>query len=146
MKIILCGLSGTGKTTIGDQLADRGWTHFDCEKEHQRNPDWIPHPITYMPDEENVVASWGFIPHFMETVWDILEHGYEALWLKGNDKYRVRDLIGRGEPENFLQNRTRLRQGLGYYAIKPEMVLNVFRADGSRWDVASLIHDVYWTA
>jgi len=145
-KILLCGLSGTGKTTIGNQLADRGWTHFDCEFEHLNNPLWVSDPIAHMPEGENVVASWGFIPHFMETVWDILEAGYLGVWLQGSHEHRLRDIIKRGDPQTFLDNRIRLRQGLGFHSIEPDMVLNTFRPNGSRWDVASLIHSVYWTA
>jgi len=145
-KILLCGLSGSGKTTIGNQLAKRGWTHFDCEIEHLNNPLWVTDPINHMPKDENVVASWGFIPHFMETVWDILDSDYLAVWLHGTDQHRIQSLIERGEEEIFWKLRQRKRQGLGFHVIDPDMVLNAYRPDGSRWDVASLIHSVYWTA
>jgi septin family protein len=145
MRILLCGLSGTGKTTIGNQLADRGWTHFDCELEHSHNPLWLSDPIAHMPEGKNVVASWGFIPHLMETVWDILDAGYLAVWLQGSHENRLRSVMERGETETFLEDRVRLRQGLGLQSIEPDMVLNTFRPNGSRWDVASLIHSVYWT-
>jgi len=145
-RILLCGLSGTGKTTIGNQLSDLGWAHFDCELEHLTNPEWISDPLTYMPHETNVVASWGFIPHFMETVWDILDAGYLPVWLQGKDEYRLQSVIERGDSETFLHTRTRVRQGLAFHTIEPDMVLNTFKPNGLRWDVAALIHSVYWTA
>lgn len=145
MKILLCGLSGTGKTTAGNQLAERGWVHFNCEEEFLSNPQWLGDPLEYMPHSLNVVASWGFVPHFMDQVWDIIEDGYLPVWLQGNEEYRLRDLTSRGEAKDFLQDRPRSRQNLGRYAIEPDMVLNVFRSDGSRWDIVSFIHDVYWS-
>jgi hypothetical protein len=145
-KILLCGLSGSGKTTVGNQLRERGWIHFDCEARHVENPLWVEDPLEHLPDGVNVVASWGFIPHFMETVWDILDAGYLGIWLHGSHENRLRSTMKRGGPENFLEDRARLRQGLGLRSIKPDMVLNTFRPNGSRWDVASLIHSVYWTA
>jgi hypothetical protein len=144
-RILLCGLSGAGKTTIGKQLADRGWVHFDCEVEPRGNPQWFSDPIRNMPEGENVVASWGFIPHFMETVWDILDAGYLAVWLHSTHENILKSVVERGEPETFLENRTHLRQKLGLHSIEPDMFLNTFRPNGSRWDVASLIHSVYWT-
>jgi hypothetical protein len=148
VKIFLCGLSGTGKTTIGNQLAERGWTHFDCEVEHLSNPNWISNPLASLPDGENVIASWGFILHFIETVWEIIDAGYTPVLLHGKDEHRYESLLERGESKAFSTASafSGSRQRIAIRSLEPDMMLNTFRPDGSRWDVASLIHSIYWTA
>jgi hypothetical protein len=144
-KILLCGLPGSGKTTVGNQLRERGWIHFDCEARHVENPLWVEDPLEHLPDGVNVVASWGFIPHFMEAVWDIIDAGYTPVWLHGTDENRLRSLAERGENKTFLETRSRKFQKLGLHLIDPDTVLNAYKPDGSRWNVAGFIHSLYWT-
>jgi hypothetical protein len=144
-KILLCGLSGAGKTAVGNRLSEMGWTHIDCEQHHLNEPDWIADPIKYIPDEPNVVATWGFIPRFMTTVWTIIDSGFTVIWLTGKQRYLSRDLVNRGENSEFLDSYDRVLTSSGQYLVDSKMVLNVYRPDGSRWDVAKLINDVYWS-
>jgi hypothetical protein len=144
-KILLCGLSGSGKTTIGNRLTDLGWIHVDCEQHHLTQPDWLNDPLKYIPDNPNVVATWGFIPQFMTTVWTIIDSGFTVVWLTGKQKHLAEDLINRGESSGFITSYDRVLTSSAQYLVDSKMVLNVYRPDGSRWDVAKLIDDVYWT-
>lgn len=145
MKILLSGCSGAGKTTAGKQLADRGWTHFDCEYEYSQNSDWLQNPVPYMPEGKNVVASWGYAPDHMVKVQAILEHGYKPVWLCGPTPYLEDARRFRGDDPEFILESRKDRFHITEYPMYPDMVLNAFRPNGSRWDVAALLHDVYWT-
>jgi hypothetical protein len=144
-KILLCGLSGSGKTTTGNRLTDLGWTHIDCEQHHLNEPDWITDPLKYIPDKPNVVATWGLVPRFIATAWTIIDSGFTVIWLSGKQRYLARDLINRGEGFDFVNSQERLLTSNTQYLVNAEMVLNAFRPDGSRWNVAGFIHSVYWT-
>ena len=141
-KLLLCGLSGAGKTTAGEQLKGLGWTHFDCEK---RNPGgWLADPLKPIPDDKNVVASWGFVPEFVGAVYRLTGAGFLPVWL-GGDRERLNGALrDRGEDEGFISDPVRVEQVRGLSLIDPVMVLDVFRPDGSRWDVTALLHDVFW--
>ena len=143
-KLLLCGLSGAGKTTTGEQLKALGWTHFDCEK---RNPGrWLADPLKPIPDDKNVVASWGFVPEFVGAVYLLASAGFVPVWLGGDRELLNQSLRDRGEDEEFIANPLRVEQEKGLSLISPVMVLGVFRPDGSRWDVTALLHDVFWEA
>ena len=143
-KLLLCGLSGAGKTTTGEQLKALGWTHFDCEK---RNPGrWLADPLRPIPDDRNVVASWGFVPEFVGVVYQFVKAGFLPVWLTGERGLLDEALRDRGEEEEFIADPIRVEQKRGLGLIAPVMVLNVFRPDGSRWDVGALLHDVFWEA
>jgi len=142
-KLLLCGMPGAGKTTTGLGLEKLGWTHFDCEKPGN---NWSQNPETALPDSKNVVLSWGFLPHQEPTVSMLLELGYVAVWFGGRREYLLESLRGRGESAGFLDEPVRVNQDKGLSLISPVMVLDVFRPDGSRWDVTALLHDVFWEA
>jgi hypothetical protein len=142
-RLLLCGLSGAGKTTAGNQLARAGWTHVDCE---QQDPVWgfVTDPVAYMPGTKNVVASWGFVPEYAEAVKELERAGFLTVWLWGERHHLDESLRGRGEDSAFIEDNIRNEQRAGLFLISPHMVLNAFRFDGSRWNVAGLLHDVYW--
>jgi hypothetical protein len=142
-RLLLCGLSGAGKTTIGEQLAEAGWVHFDCEQQ-QPLEEFVVDPLAYIPAGDNVVASWGFVPEFANSVKVLERAGFLPVWLWGEKHHLDNALRDRGEEQEFIDDPIRNEQRAGLFLISPHMVLNTFRFDGSRWDVAGLIHDVYW--
>jgi hypothetical protein len=141
-KILLCGLAGAGKTTTGEELAALGWVHFDCEDRDIE--EWLQDPLADVPDSKNVVASWGFLPEFIDIVNDFVGAGFIPVWLYGIEEHLVRALEQRGEPDNFLKSPKRRHQEDGLSLITPNAVLNVFRPDGSRWDITAALHDAYF--
>jgi hypothetical protein len=143
-KLLLCGLSGAGKTTAAEQLAAAGWAHFDCEK--QNLTKWLKNPLPSMPRRKNVVASWGFVPEFASTVKVLERAGYLPIWLWGEKHHLDASLHERGERQSFIDAPIRETQKAGLLYIQAHMVINAFRFDGSRWNVAGLLHDVYWEA
>jgi hypothetical protein len=141
-KILLCGLAGSGKTTTGEELAALGWVHFDCEDRDIE--EWLEDPLKDVPDSRNVVASWGFLPEFIDIVYLFIEAGYVPVWLYGKDEFLIKALKDRGEPDKFLRDPKRKEQVNGLSLITPEAILNVFRPDGTRWDIAAALHDAYF--
>jgi hypothetical protein len=135
-------MPGAGKTTTGVRLEKLGWTHFDCEK--TSNSNWFQNPKTFLPNATNVVLSWGFLPHQERTLNVLLELGYVPVWFGGRREYLLESLRGRGESAGFLDEPVRVDQHKGLRLVSCDMVLNTFRPDGSRWDVATFLHDVYW--
>jgi hypothetical protein len=141
-KLLLCGLSGSGKTTTGEKLAELGWVHFDCENRDIEK--WLENPLLDLPDNKNVVATWGFLPEFIFEVKLLVKAGYRPIWFYGKEEYLVKALTDRGEPKGFLKQKSRRNQSSGLLLITPEALLNVFRPDGSRWDIVSMLHDAYY--
>jgi hypothetical protein len=142
---LLCGLSGAGKTTVGDQLAAAGWAHLDCEKQKPA-ARFMRDPLAYVPRAKNVVASWGFVPQCIATVKMFERAGFLTVWLWGEKHHLDASLLERGENQAFINAPIRVEQRAGLFLISPHMVINGFRFDGSRWNVAGLLHDVYWEA
>lgn len=144
-KLLLCGLSGAGKTTTGDQLAAAGWAHFDCERQDPVER-FLRKPLAHMPRRKNIVASWGFLPEHAHTVKVLERAGFLPVWLWGERHHLDESLRARGEDEAFISDPIRHEQRAGLFLLSPHMVINAFRFDGSRWNVAGLLHDVYWEA
>jgi DNA polymerase III delta prime subunit len=143
-RLLLCGMPGAGKTTTGDLLAELGWSHFDCETKSEIR--WRQNPARVFPDRVNVVASWGFLPREVETVQKFLDLGFLAVWMWSGRDNLLRALSERGEKDGFLDRPSRANQADGLRLINADMVLNTFRIDGCRWDVANFLHNVYWQA
>jgi len=141
-RLLLCGMPGAGKTTAGDLLAQMGWFHFDCETKSEIR--WRQNPGRIFPNELNVVASWGFLPSEVEAVEKFLDLGFLAVWLYSGRDNLLQALSDRGEDEGFLDAPSRKSQARGLQFIDAHMVLNTFRVDNSRWDVANFLHNIYW--
>jgi adenylate kinase family enzyme len=141
-KLLLCGLSGAGKTTTGNQLAALGWTHFDCEKDGYE--PWAGNSSPTLPDDHNVVASWGFLPVSIEAVETLTADGFRLVWLWGEQKFLEAALRERGEDTIFINSPLRVEQRQALSLIVPDMIINTFRPDGLRWDVAGALHEAYW--
>jgi len=141
-KLLLCGLSGAGKTTVGDRLAGLGWSHFDCEKVNPKR--WADRRLPAMPKAQNLVASWGFLPRSIDMIQIFLGLGYVPVWLWGERKFLDAALRERGEVESFINSPDRVEQEGALALITPDMVINTFRPNGSRWNVAAALHDAYW--
>jgi hypothetical protein len=147
-KLLLCGLSGAGKTTAGEQLRALGWTHFDCEENNLES--YGQNPFQVMPEDRNVVASWGLLPKHLDTVEALTFAGYLPVWLWGASHRLDNCLRERGMSVKHVRewraSSVCSAQAKALTVVSPVMVLNVFRPDGSRWDVTALLHDVFWEA
>jgi len=78
--ILISGVPGTGKTTIGNYLeSQRKFVHFDIEKVMK-----LPNFNTL---NENTILTWGFNPEDPVSVGyikDFVNSGRMMIWLDGN--------------------------------------------------------------
>ena len=87
MKILITGIPGTGKTTIGNYLAlAKGYEHLDIEEALKRHDTTGSEIIQNFIDSpsENKVITWGFIPEIDDNgVKKFLDLGYKMIWFNG---------------------------------------------------------------
>ena len=89
-KILITGIPGTGKTTLGEHLSrHHGFTHVDLEEEHRadklvRDVDGFVQRLE--ATHKKLVFTWGFPPSLktIEVVLRLKELGYRLIWLDGN--------------------------------------------------------------
>src|SRR5690349_11817735 len=105
MKILIAGIPGTGKTTIGDYLQENcGYTHLDMESgsgsnmaEAWNDPDRFVARLQMMSND--VVVTWGFVPNekFIALINRLKTNGFKVIWLDGNRESARRAFVKRAE-------------------------------------------------
>jgi hypothetical protein len=89
MIILISGLPGTGKTFIGDHLADHnGFRHLDLESrdgqalidllQQQRFDDFVREVA---PNGEDVVLTFGYPPELLPVIEQLGIRGIKPIWL-----------------------------------------------------------------
>ena len=96
MKLLLItGVPGTGKTTIGDHLAEEyGFIHLDVElldswsvelKDLFLSNSWAEFIKRLKSYGKDIVMTWGFMPGVHDNaVKDLQELGFKLIWFDGN--------------------------------------------------------------
>lgn len=85
MNILLVGIPGTGKTTIGNYLsAEKGYIHIDMESGNNISEAWDdPNKFVEKFDDMpgDVVISWGFVPNekFIGVVNLLKDRGFKTI-------------------------------------------------------------------
>ena len=78
MRLLICGVPGSGKTTFGNWLRDNhGYTHYDLERELYLG----------ITQEPNAVVTWGYAPDCIESkkvVLKFIKAGYLPVWFGGD--------------------------------------------------------------
>jgi gluconokinase len=128
MIVVVMGVSGSGKTTVGQQLASRlGCTFFDADDFHsQANIDKMSHGVPLTDDDRE-----GWLDSMARVLRDCVEKkqsavlACSALKQKYRDRLRVSDDVRfvylRGSYEQIL-SRMQQRQ----HFMKPEMLASQF--------------------
>jgi len=130
MIIILMGVSGSGKTTIGRLLAqDLGWPFYDGDDFHpQANVDKMRQGIPLTDDDRD---SWlTALRHQIDT---LIDDGQSAVLACSALKQAYRDRLGGNRPEVhfiYLQGdyaliRQRLQKRQGHF-MKADLLTNQF--------------------
>jgi hypothetical protein len=90
-KILLSGIPGGGKTTLGDYLAfDHGYEHINMEENNFAPAEEMYASPTvesafYVGLGDNVVMTWGFNPYRgRDVVRTIVDAGFTPVWLDGD--------------------------------------------------------------
>jgi hypothetical protein len=90
MRILITGVPGTGKTTIGEYLAtEHDFYHQDMEMNEfepiRQAKANITDFLKSLDAHQNIVVTWGFGPFTDRPVIEVLiEDGYLLFWLDGD--------------------------------------------------------------
>ncbi len=107
--LLITGIPGTGKTTIGDYLAvSHGFLHVNREIHDPRA--FTDDPKAFLAGtEKDIVATWGFRPGAPEDLHGVIglcSLGFRGVWMDGYRPWALRQiLIARPheESEFYLQ-------------------------------------------
>lgn len=124
--ILLCGIPGTGKTTLGDHLrAAHGFLHINRE---QVRWSMLTEEFVRILRErgQDVIISWGFWPGIDDSeVRELQRCGFRMVWFEGDGVAALRHFNARGTvPEHlFHEQMQRIAQldvqSFGALAIDP---------------------------
>lgn len=91
--LLIMGIPGTGKTSIGDYLqAVHGFLHID--REIHQPPSFSRDPAGFLADsKQDIVATWGFrpkAPEDIQGVQQLLQLDFRGVWLDGYRPWALR--------------------------------------------------------
>jgi hypothetical protein len=139
--LLITGIPGTGKTTIGDFLANSyDFIHFDMEetgRASEINSDVEKFVNINFPVDQNIVLTWGFAPDeaTIKTIGFLKLYGFDLFWFDGDHNVAREMCIKRGSfNESEFQEQMRL---LGIFDVPSKIgakIINVFNEDGSLKD------------
>ena len=107
MKLLITGIPGTGKTSIGNYFqSENGYEHLDIEAVLKK----YGHAGSKIVDEfinkqgDKKVITWGFIPKTDDRLVRKLQSlGYKMIWFDGNREAARREFLIRGDvPEELF--------------------------------------------
>lgn len=147
MLILIAGIPGTGKTTIGNYLEKHyGYHHLDVE-DFIRNFSHLPD----FPLRGDFVGTWGFMPN--ETQFVVIDYlrknGYVLFWFDGDRKIAFNHFIERERKNNreiiaieeFNRQIARIDEANVINRLKP-IILNPFEENGSFRRPEVIIKDI----
>ncbi len=157
MKILIVGIPGTGKTTIGNYLRDnRGFMHIDMESE-DNIPEAFEKPQDFVKRLENIsgdlVVTWGFVPieQFINLIDKLKKLGFRVIWFDGNREFARKAFMERNKQhgEEFLAKSmddlhvqmTRINESDVIKKIDPK-VIDTFDANGTFRPYEDIVKDV----
>ncbi len=131
MIIVIMGVSGCGKTTVGQQLADRlGWPFFDGDAFHPpANIDKMSRGIP-LTDEDR----WGWLAAIADRMRALIASDQSGVFACSALKQKYRDQLHVSDHVKFVYLRgdydliwSRMQQRPGHY-MKPNMLASQFDA------------------
>lgn len=131
MIIIVMGVSGCGKTTVGQQLADRlGWPFFDGDAFHPpANIDKMSRGIPLTDDDR-----WGWLAAIADRMRELIAQDRSAVFACSALKQKYRDQLSIDPAVRFVYLKgsydliwSRMQQRAGHY-MKPNMLASQFEA------------------
>lgn len=136
--ILIAGIPGTGKTTMGDLLADRyGYKHINMEEDHRTSTileNFDDFCEKNLEKPENLVLTWGFSPdkETIDVVNKLRERGFRVFWFDGDRKVARQATMRRSDFDlNVLQVQM---QALDAWQVPEKIgakVVDVFGPEGN---------------
>jgi hypothetical protein len=147
--VLITGIPGTGKTTIGDFLANSyDFIHFDMEetgRASEINSNVEKFVNINFPVDKNIVLTWGFAPDeaTIKTIGLLKSYGFDLFWFDGDHDVAREMCIKRGNfNESEFQEQMRL---LGIFDVPSKIgakTINVFNEDGSFKSKSIIVKEV----
>jgi hypothetical protein len=146
-KLIITGIPGTGKTTIGNFLQDNfDYKHIDMED------GWLitlidkPDEFSHQLNNDKVVVTWGFLAREDQTkmVLDIKQNGYKLFWFDGNRDAALREFNIRGDVSEALFHRQ--IDAINNFGLPDKIdpiLLNPFKVDGIFKDRDQIVKEIF---
>ena len=131
MKILITGIPGTGKTTIGHRLANAfAFRHFDMEGQ-KPDSDFDKMLNDFDQLDGDKVITWGFMPGEHDNiVQQFISNGYKMVWFDGNRNAARASFIKRGTVSvKALNDQMDRIDGMDLNNFKP-IIFNTFKPDG----------------
>jgi len=141
-KLLITGIPGTGKTTIGNYLAEHyEFNHHDFE-EHFNNPTGLEKFI--QNSSLNKVITWGFVPGGHDTVINSIQDlGYIMIWFDGNRVAARKAFMARGTvPEILLDLQMERIVKMDLQKFNP-IQFNTFDCDGNFLNVDFICTEIF---
>lgn len=150
--LLIAGIPGTGKTEIGNYLADEhNFFHLDVEELMQidgsrfvslkQTPDDFIH---LLKQRKKVVVTWGFMPGIDDCIirkFQLL--GFKFIWFDGNRKAARNAFIRRGTvSEDILDIQMRRIEKMDIGSFSP-VVVNTFDGQDNFLEREKIVKEIF---
>lgn len=145
--ILITGIPGTGKTTVGDYLEKKhGFTHLNLEEEatltlfSQNKTEFISKALK----NNKTVITWGFMPYQQaEHVFEMKRRGFSLIWLDGNRVSAFREFIKRGTVSEsaFFHQMSNITSSKIIDVIQPK-IINPFDEAGEFKSIEEIVKEI----
>jgi adenylate kinase family enzyme len=152
MKILITGVPGTGKTTVGNYFAEnKHFFHQDMEKDEfepaRRLRADVSGFLKELAPHEDIVITWGFSSFFQRDLIELLRsHGFILFWLDGDRIASFRAYMHREkhddkeEYEYYGQLQEIIATGI-IERLQP-IVINPFAPEGTFREVSGVVEEI----
>lgn len=145
--ILITGIPGTGKTTVGDYLKkNHGFTHLNLEEVatltlfSQNKIGFISNALK----NNKTVITWGFMPYQQaEHVLEMRRRGFYLIWLDGNRISAFREFMKRGSVSEsaFFHQMSNITSSKIIDVIQPKIV-NPFDEAGEFKSIEEIVEKI----
>ena len=155
-KILISGIPGTGKTTVGAYLQEHHrFLHLDFERQAEierfllgRRGELLGKLATVAHDVTDIVISWGFLPETqLAFVVALRDCGFDWVWFDGNRDAARRAFLARGTSSlaTFDVQLRAIAENLDLDQLRPRIV-DPFTRGGSFRPVEEIAGEVLRSA
>jgi len=147
--LFIAGIPGTGKTTIGDFLAEKyKYIHINMEKDHRASKimeNYDKFITDFFSGTSNIVITWGFSPDQETTdiINQLRKYGFGIFWFDGNHISARKATMNRIDfDEEVLSRQMHL---LDVWDAPKEIMaktINVFNKDGNFRNLKDIVREI----